>query len=230
MAQATDEHDLEVIPVCDAHGRPFLQAAVPRIDRQFHSSFHRVDNAHARLRSWREQLDLVLSHCAPTAQLFPDRTNLGATPVPNDDIAIRAAVGDAIAGGFAGELVAHGRAGVCGYVASPEVISETIDLDALGEDYRGWFAAAGVTSAVDRSPGDVERQVAWAIRDLSGCTYASHFRHLADPYRFAGLRVDAVITYGLVVGDDPARTCAWLLRHITGDDRWWGPLPSPPGP
>jgi hypothetical protein len=30
-----------------------------------------------------------------------------------------------------------------------------------------------------------------------------------------------VIIDGIVVGDDPATTCAFLLRDLTGDQRLW---------
>jgi hypothetical protein len=111
---------------------------------------------------------------------------------------------------------------VYGYLARPDRIAPTIDVDALAADYEAWFAVAGVVDAeLGDDTAEISEELGWAIADLRERCYSDYLHSLGDERYRAGGRVNGAIVDGIVVGDDPAQTCAYLLRELTGDLRLW---------
>jgi len=209
------EVELDELAQLDRAGQPYVIARVPRIERRFMSAMHTPAGMPPRLGNWRDELAAFLTGQLPSARLSEE------TSLDSERAELRAAVIHAIQEGFAASLKVDAEGEVYGYLARPDRIAATIDLDALAADYEAWFAAAGV---VDPGLGDdaaeISKQLGWAIEDLRERCYSDYLHSLGDERYRAG-RVQGAIVDGIGVGDDPAKTCAFLLRDLTGDQRLW---------
>ena len=206
---------LEDVAIPDRAGRRFIIARVPRIERAFASPMHTVAGMPVRLAGWREELRAFLAGQLPSARLRED------TSMPSEQADLRAAVVAAIEDGFAASLKIDAAGEVYGYLARTERIAEAIDVDALGADYEAWFDAAGVTDPqLGEEGAGVAEQLAWALEDLRERCYSDYLHSLGDE-RYGPERIRGAIVDSVVVGDDPAQTCAYLLRDLTGDQRLW---------
>lgn len=217
--------DLEVVPLVSPDGRTMLEARVPRIRRRFRSDLHAVENTTTQMGPWPGELDLVLNRKAPIAQLEPDYYYDGDVVISSAEI--RRVVCKALAEGFAGGFIIDAEGLVHGRVALPDRIDDTVDLEALRADYTAWFDAAGVLEVKPRAQwgweDTVAEELSYAINDLLDRPTWSE--HLWELDHYATGTVDGGIKHGLVVGADPARTCAFILSRITDDsDRWWHSL------
>jgi hypothetical protein len=64
----------------------------------------------------------------------------------------------------------------------------------------------------------VRTAVARAVDELEGRAYASYLWTLSP---LVVSDVAQALRYGVLVGDDPALTCAAVLRRLTGESRYW---------
>jgi hypothetical protein len=207
--------ELDEVAIPDRSGRPFVIARVPRIERRFASPMHTVAGMAPRLGNWRDELAAFLAGQLPSARLSEE------TSLDSERAELRAAVIRAIQEGFAGSLKVDAEGEVYGYLARPDRIAATIDVDALAADYEAWFAAAGVVDdALGDDAAEISEELGWAIDDLRERCYSDYLHSLGNE-RYAGGRVRGAVVDGIVVGDDPAQTCAYLLRDLTGDQRLW---------
>jgi hypothetical protein len=197
---------LDTIVVPDRYGRPFVRARVPRITRRFLSELHTVANVPARLSGWRAELDHFLDRRSPLARLTEESSE------PDAGADLRVAVIGALEQGYDGGVSTDVSGLVSARLAIPDTIAETIDLAALRHDWLWWLNAAGVLDE------DVRTAVAWAVEDLEGRAYASYLWTLPP---LVVSDVAQAVRYGALVGDDPALTCAAVLRRLTGDARYW---------
>ena len=133
--------ELDELALLDRAGRPFVIARVPRIERRFTSAMHTPAGMTPRLGNWRDELAAFLAGQLPSARLNEE------TSLDSERAELRAAVIRAIQEGFAGSLKVNADGDVYGYLARPDRIAATIDLDALAADYEAWFEAAGVVDA-----------------------------------------------------------------------------------
>ena len=197
---------LDTIMVPDSHGRPFVRARVPRITRRFSSPLHTVANVPARLSGWRTELEHFLDRRSPLARLTDDSSE------PDAGTELRFAVISALEQGYAGGVSTDVSGLVTARLAIPDSIAESIDLAALRHDWLWWLNAAGVLSE------DARTAIGWAVDELEGHAYASYLWTLPP---LVVSDVAQAIRYGVVVGDDPALTCAAALRRLTGEARYW---------
>jgi hypothetical protein len=198
--------DLETLVVPDLYGRPWIHARVPRISRRFYSPLHTVANVPARLAGWESELEHFLDRRLPVARLAED------SPEPDSGAKLRRAVVDALEQGFSGGVAADLAGSLTARLAIPEAIAGAVDLPALRHDWLWWLNAAGLLDE------DVRVAVSWAINELEGRAFASYLWSL--PPMIAS-DVAQALRYGIVVGDEPALTCAAVLRRLTGDPRFW---------
>lgn len=204
--------EVETVAVPDRYGRPFIYARVPTVPRRFHSPLHDVANMPPRLSGWRAELGHCLAGRMPFARLVEESSD------PDAEAALRYAVIGALEQGFSGG-VAIGMPGTAtGRIAMPDAITDTVDLEALRHDWLAWLRAADVLDY------DARVAVTYAIEQLGMSAYASYTWSL--PEMVAEDPAQA-IQYGIVVGDDPAMTCAAVLRALTGDHRFWEPVERP---
>jgi hypothetical protein len=210
--------ELEQLVIRAADGRTVITARVPRIERRFSSPMHTAAGMTPRLGSWREELAAFLNGLLPSARLRED------TSRDSERAALRGAVIRALEEGFSASLVVDDEGEVSGRVARPERIARTVDLDALEHDYLAWLAAAGVDGALGdgEDAADIIEQVRWAIDDLREKCWSEYLHSLGDERYYSAPVMGAIID-GLITGDDPAQTCAFLLRDLTGDQRLWEP-------
>jgi hypothetical protein len=208
--------ELDELPLLDRAGQPFVIARVPRIVRRFTSAMHTPAGMTPRLGNWRDELAAFLAGQLPSARLSEE------TSLDSERAELRAAVIRAIQEGFAGSLKVDAEGEVYGYLARPDRIAATIDVDALAADYEAWFAAAGVVAAeLGDDAAEISEQLGWEIEDLRERCYSDYLHSLGEERYRAGGRVRGAVVDGIVVGDDPAQTCAFLLRELTGDQRLW---------
>lgn len=157
--------DLETVTIVGLDGRPFLEASVPRIERQFRSQLHTVESMTVRLGHWRGELELLLGRRAPTARLVTNESHLLGDADAGDREALTAAVRRALAEGFIGGYALDVEGRPQGWLATPTPIAETIDLDALRADYHAWFDAADVLDVVpERAWGSGHRRTPPRVR------------------------------------------------------------------
>ncbi len=206
--------ELEEIPVPDANGTPIVIARVPRIERRFASPMHTDAGMRARMGDWRREHHAFLGGVLPTARLSEQ------TSITSEQAALRAAVIRAIEEGFAASLNVDRHGEVYGYLARPTAIADGVDLDALDHDWRAWLVGAGITEDLGDDYTETIEQVDWAMQDLAENDY-SDYLHSLGALLHGDNTVHAAIVNGIVVGDEPARTCAFLLRELTGDQRLW---------
>jgi hypothetical protein len=207
--------ELDEVTLLDRAGRPFVIARVPRIKRRFSSSMHTPASMAPRLGNWREE------HAAFLAGQLPSERLSEETSLDSERAELRAAVIRAIQEGFAGSLKVNADGDVYGYLARPDSIATTVDLDALAADYAAWFQAAGVLDdELDEDAAEISDELSWAIDDLRENCYSDYLHSLGEE-RYRSGRVRGAIVDGIVVGDDPVQTCAFLLRDLTGDQRLW---------
>lgn len=197
---------VDTIAIPDRHGRPFVHARVPRITRRFCSPLHTVANMSARLAGWRSELEHFLDRRVPLARLTEE------SPEPDAGAQLRSAVVDALEQGYSGGVATDLAGTVTARLAMPDAIAETIDLAALRHDWLWWLNAAGVLDQ------DARTAIGWAIDELEGRTYSSYLWTLPP---LIVRDVAQAIRYGILVGDDPALTCAAVLRRLTGEPRYW---------
>jgi hypothetical protein len=217
----TVEGELEEVLMPGADGRPFLVARVPRIERLFRSPMHQVQTMTSRMGRWRLELDAVLGRRMPSGRLV-----LRGPHEPAEEL--REAVVDAMRQGLSAALVHPAGDEPRARVALPDVIAETIDLNALGADWTAWLQAAEIPNEIHAPFGGLEddayQQVATAITILQEDqrTYADWLFELDD---VRGDGIERHLIEGVVRGDDPATTVAYVLKDLTGDQRLWEPLP-----
>lgn len=205
--------ELEEIAHRDQAGTVFLIARVPRIARRFSSPMHAAQNLTPRLGSWRLELAAFRGGQLPTARLYEQ------TSQPSEQAAVRQAVVSAIEEGYAASLRVDAEGEVYGYLARPDRIANTIDLEALHADWTDWLTLAGV---YETDEGDTIRdEVAAAVEELGEACYSDFLHKLGDLKYSHGGRVDGSLMDGIVVGDDPGSTCAFVLSQLTGDQRLW---------
>jgi hypothetical protein len=203
---AVKDLTLDTIVVPDGQGRPFVRARVPRITRRFSSPLHTVANVPARLSGWRTELDHFLDRRAPLARLTDD------SPEPDAGAELRFAVIGALEQGYAGGVATDVSGLITARLAIPDSIAESVDLAALRHDWLWWLNAAGELTE------DARTAIGWAVDELEGHAYASYLWTLPP---LVVSDVAQAIRYGIVVGDDPALTCAAVLRRLTGDACYW---------
>jgi hypothetical protein len=172
---------------------------------------HTVAGMAPRLGTWRDELQAVLEGVLPTGRL----AERGGAPTEAD--AMRQAIVSCLHQGLAAGLTVDADGEVAGRVAIPDRVAATVDLDALAHDYRAWLAAAGVPGADEEF-----EQIDWAVEQLRSerACYSDFLWDLAFEARGSEPVMPAMIT-GIVWGDDPATTCALLLKELTGDQRLW---------
>lgn len=130
------------------------------------------------------------------------------TSLDSERAELRVAVIRAIQEGFAGSLKVNADGDVYGYLARPDRIASTIDLDALAADYEAWFATAGVVdSELGDEAAEIFEELGWAIDDLRERCYSDYLHSLGEERYRAGGRVRGAVVDGIVVGDDPGQTC-----------------------
>jgi hypothetical protein len=162
---------------------------------------------------WPSELRELLERRAPYVRLYVDSDD------PAERVAFRRTVTALIEQGYAGAVVVTAGGDCYGAAALPDPIASTIDLDALEADYRAWFAAAALDEA-DPGPHDPPLEaLAAAIQTLRDTCY-SHFV-LMDSELAPSTEIRGSIVRGIVIGEDPAQTCARILASITGDRRLW---------
>jgi hypothetical protein len=205
------KEDLETIVLPDPDGMRCVYARVPRIDRRFASAMHTPENHAVRDGPWAAAMDAVLASRIPVAQLAVRAEASGE---------LRRRLIGALEEGYLGGVAGGGLGWLEARVAIPDAICDTVDLDALLADYTAWMAAAGVLDA----PADLDEPddttVAGALSlvpDLLEDLYADHLWDLGWLGGAWGL--SGQIIHGLVVGDEPAVTCAHVLGRLLGDDR-----------
>jgi hypothetical protein len=208
------EGELDELALTDQAGRPFVIARVPRIARQFSSPMHTLAGMTPRLGTWRDELAAFLAGQLPSARLRED------TSLDTERSALRRAVVSAIEEGFAGSLKVDADGEVYGYLARPDRIASTIDIAALAADYGAWFEAAGIELLAPEDVAYVNEQLTFAVEDLRESCYSTYLHCLGEK-RAGYAPVQGAIVDGIVVGDDPAQTCAFLLRDLSGDQRLW---------
>lgn len=225
VERSLGDADLEVIPDLQWEGRP-VEAHVPKVPRRFHSDLHTRTTPISE--SWRTELPLVLNKQVPATYLCAPEDD------PQDSQALQAELIDAFKAGFVGGLAQNPDGLTHGYIAIPDQVQETIDLDALQADYRAWFTAVGLIGH-DLPGPSMARVIDSAMAQLSDETYGEHAWR-RPPWRPNTPDWDDTIIEGIVYGADPAATCAVLLSELTHDDRWWpcgipisqSGLPMPP--
>jgi hypothetical protein len=204
--------DLEEITHRDQEGRVFLIARVPRIKRRFVSSLHAAENLTSRLGAWRTEEAAFRGALLPTARLYEQ------TSIPSEQAAVRRAVVAAIEEGYAASLRVNAEGEVYGYLARPDRIADTVDLDALHADWTSWLTLAGVYETDEAD--SIREDVKGAIEELRESCY-SHFLHKLGDLKQSYGQVYGALMDGIVLGDDPGSTCAFLLKDLTGDGRLW---------
>jgi hypothetical protein len=205
---------LEELVIRTADGRTVIVARVPQIERRFSSTMHTAAGMTPRLGSWREELAAFLSGALPSARLRED------TSQDSERAALRAAVIRALEEGFAASLTVDAEGEVAGRVTRPDRIARAVDLDALEHDHLAWLAAAGVDRELGDDAEEILEQLRWAIADLKEKCWSDYLHSLGEERYRSGPIMGAIVD-GLVAGDDPAQTCAFMLRDLTGDDRLW---------
>jgi hypothetical protein len=198
--------ELDELVVPDAYGRPFIRARVPRITRRFSSPLHTTANVTARLGGWRSELSHFLDGRVPVARLTEDSVE------PDAAADLRRSVIDALELGFLGGVTSDVAGGLTARLALPDAIAETMDLAALRHDWLWWLNAAGILD--DR----VRVAVAHAVDELEGRAFGSYLWSL-PPMTTAD--VGQALRHGALIGDEPAMTCAAVLRSLTGESRYW---------
>jgi hypothetical protein len=204
--------ELEAVEIPDRAGRTFIVGRVPKIERRFASPMHTVAGMAPRLGDWRDEVQAVLAGVLPTGRLTEP------TGAASEVDAVRQTVVSCLYQGLAAGLTVYAD-GAAGRVAIPDRIDATIDLDALAHDYRGWL------TAVDDAHPVVEvgafEQIDWAVEQMRTGRphYSDYLWDLSFDKRPSSV-TDTIIS-GVVWGNDPAMTCAFLLKNLTGDGRLW---------
>lgn len=213
------KEDLESIVVPEADGT-WIHARVPRIERTFWSPMHRLEHHAIQYGPWRGALDAVLGHRMPLALLYPGEDE--------DAGDLRRRVIAAMEEGFPGGVTVSGDGALTGRVALPDAICDTVDVEALVADYTAWMAAAEI---LDRPEDDWDPDaltVREAVEIVLNVLEPGYGDYLWDVDRPPGLT--GQIVRGLVLGHDPAATCAFALAGLLGDGRtfWRTGRRSPP--
>jgi hypothetical protein len=203
------DHETEALTISDQFGRPLVTARVPKIERRFRSALHDIASIPYRFAGWESELQLFLAGHAPLARLIED----GHDPEANADL--RRAVLDVLEQGFGGGVATDVTGATTARIAIPDGIADTVDLAALRHDWLWWLDAAGVLTE------DARTAIAWGVDELERRTYECYLWSLPT---LKTRDIAEAIQYGIVVGDDPAMTCAAVLRRLTGERRYWEDL------
>ena len=205
---AKEELETVVLPAPD--GMTCVYARVPRIDRTFASAMHRPGNHALGDGPWPATMDAVLARRMPAAQLYVQAESSAE---------LRRRLIGALEEGCLGGVAGCGLGWLEARVAIPDAIAATVDVDALLADYTAWMAVAG---ALDRPEDPHEPDGTTVARSLDlvpNLLEDLYADHLWDLDWLASWGISGQVIHGLVVGDDPAVTCAKLLGSVLGDDR-----------
>jgi hypothetical protein len=203
---------LEDLDVSSGSGGSRILVRVPSTARQFRSPMHRLERR-GPTAAWRGEVRALLERRVPYIRVYEE------TGDADRRLEFREAIVRLIEEGYAGAVVATATGNRYAAAALPDAIAATVDLDALETDYRAWFVAAGVDHADPGTLNPPLEELSAAIQTLRDACY-SHFV-LSDTDLVPSTDVRGSIVRGIVVGEDPAQTCASLLAHITGDTRLW---------
>ena len=205
------KEDLETVVLPAPDGMRCVYARVPRIDRRFASAMHTPDNHAVRDGPWPAAMDGVLASRMPVAQLSVRAEASGE---------LRRRLIGALEEGYLGGVAGCGLGWLEARVAIPDAICDTVDVDALLADYTAWMAAAGVLNG-PQDPHEPDGSTVARALDLVPALldelYADHLWDLGWLSGSWGL--SGQIIHGLVVGDEPAVTCASALGSLLGDNR-----------
>jgi hypothetical protein len=203
------DHETEALTITDQLGHPLVTARVPKIQRRFRSALHDIASIPYRFAGWESELQYFLAGHAPLARLVED----GHDPEAAADL--RRSVLDALEQGFGGGVATDVTGATTGRIAIPDGIADTVDLAALRHDWLWWLDAAGVLTE------DARTAIAWGVDELERRSYECYLWSLPV---LKTRDIAEAIQYGVVVGDDPAMTCAAVLRRLTGERRFWEDL------
>lgn len=208
------EGELDEHTVLDVWGHPPITVRTPRIVRRFNSPQHTLESTARSRGPWGVQFIAFMCNRIPFAKLRAPNA------AESDHAELRACVVYAIENGAAGLLRVDHDGQPQGELARPDRIADAIDLDALSSDYEAWLTAAGINSDLGSTALDVRAELAAAIGELRTSRYCDYLDCI-DPYRDSAGFIRVLIIDGIVLGEDPAVTCAFILAGLTGDPRLW---------